>query len=31
MRDLVLMKPEPFAVSAEIVWEVVLGHGSDLD
>jgi hypothetical protein len=31
MRNLALMKADPLAVGAEIVWEVVLGHGSDLD
>jgi hypothetical protein len=31
MRNLALMKPGPLAVGAEVVWEVVLGHGSDLD
>ena len=31
MRNLVLMKSHPLAIGAEIIWEVVLGHGSDLD
>jgi hypothetical protein len=31
MRDLMLAKTDPHAMHAKVVWEVVLGHRSDID